>query len=606
MKPASVLGETSRTAEPWPVGNELRPVLEELPRRGVPGEPSFLANESAVHALLTHAPMILWAVDRTGRITRLEGAGLSVLDLHYGDGMGRTAFDRGLGAHLEGESLRRILERESVAFELELDALAWFDTRCEPLVGPNGEVDGAMGLSIDITARRRAERERDRHLRAVQRVLRGERAARRRALFLEQASRVLAGSIDQDQDATLLSIAHLIVPEIADGCVVDIVDARGAWRPVVAYRDAEREREVASIAQRVGHAPNTTLGRVATTGEPFFAPQLDAASGYRIAAPSEAARELLCKLQIASLVIVQIKARGRILGLLSLFTGRESERLLEQEDVEFASDLAVHAGLAIDNARMFGEQTLAVQRRDEFLSVAAHELRTPLTSVRLAVQMLARSRNDAALGASAPARETSSTLLKTAERQTLRLGQLVENLLDVSRIATGQLVMNIDPVDLSEVVRDAVASLPVDTGRNPTSAIELTIEREKPVIGNWDRVRLEQVITNLLSNALKYGRDEPVEVRVMATENVARLEVEDHGIGIDQEHQESIFDRFERAVSSRHYGGFGLGLYIVKQIVTALGGRIEVWSKLGAGSIFTVTLPLGGPPFRTDGPSRRS
>jgi PAS domain S-box-containing protein len=550
--------------------------------RARPDNDSHDAHDAQSHlrAILAHAPMILWAADRDGKVVLAEGKGLAALGVELAHGLGKSVDDWGLNEEHRG-AVRRALDGEAFVSETAV-ATRWYDTYFEPLREPSGSPAGTIAVAVDITARKQVEADRDRLFRAARRALLGEQAAVRRATFLAQSSRVLAGSLDQN--TTLASIAHLVVPEMADACVVDFADTKGSLVPVVTCRDPARRGELAEIARRFERGPNTVLGRVLGGGAPFYTPRLDAETAKLIA--PEIPYPLLERFGLASLVIVAMKARGRVLGLLTLCTRTDSGRQLEQDDVELASDLAVHAALAIDNARLYGEQTLAVQRRDEFLSVASHELRTPVTSVQLAIQALTRLNERSARADEPP---HVAAMLQTAERQSRRLAQLVENLLDVSRIATGQLSMQLDRVDFAELVRDTALTLAVDAVQ-ADCAIELDVEG--PAIGNWDRVRLEQVIVNLLSNALKYGRGKPVRLSLRTDGGVARLRVEDHGIGIARAAQATIFDRFERAVSARHYGGFGLGLYIVKQIVTALGGSIGVASEPGAGAVFTVTLPL--------------
>jgi signal transduction histidine kinase len=170
-------------------------------------------------------------------------------------------------------------------------------------------------------------------------------------------------------------------------------------------------------------------------------------------------------------------------------------------------------------------------------------------------------------------------------RQTDRLGGLVGNLLDVSRLAAGKLDLTPEKFDLVELVRDVAERL-----RDQASA-PFELRLDGPVVGTWDRLRVDQVITNLVSNALKYGRGKPVSLAAGARGNVAVVEVSDQGIGIAAADQKRIFERFERAVSPSSYGGLGLGLYIARQIVEALGGSIRVESTPGAGSRFIVELP---------------
>jgi signal transduction histidine kinase len=178
--------------------------------------------------------------------------------------------------------------------------------------------------------------------------------------------------------------------------------------------------------------------------------------------------------------------------------------------------------------------------------------------------------------------------LDIAVRQTHRLEKLIENLLDVSRIATGQLKLELEEFDVCDAVRDVVRRLGEDAER---AGCKLELHADKPAFGKWDRLRVEQVATNLFSNAIKYAAGKPIEISLESDANIARLRVHDHGIGIGPESISRIFDRFERAVSARHFGGLGMGLYITRQIVEAHGGAIFVTSELGVGSTFTVELP---------------
>ncbi|RJS21714.1 histidine kinase [Corallococcus sp. H22C18031201] len=235
----------------------------------------------------------------------------------------------------------------------------------------------------------------------------------------------------------------------------------------------------------------------------------------------------------------------------------------------------------------------AVHLRDEFLGIAAHELRTPLTSLQLQLQLLQRQLGP---GASLDTERVARGVASCA-RQTARLSQLMDSLLDLSRITRGRMELQLESLDLGEVVRELTRRFEAEA---QGTDVRLTVRASPGVRGHWDRLRLEQVVTNLLSNALKYGHGAPVDVRVDSDGAHAWLEVEDRGIGIAPEDAPRIFERFERAVSSRHYGGLGLGLFITRQLVEALGGHISVASTPGRGSTFTVTLPLAGPPRGPD------
>jgi PAS domain S-box-containing protein len=229
----------------------------------------------------------------------------------------------------------------------------------------------------------------------------------------------------------------------------------------------------------------------------------------------------------------------------------------------------------------------AVRQRDEFLSLASHELRTPLTALTLQLQSARRK-----LGASADPAVTKK--LDVAIRQGGRLGALIEELLDVSRIVSGRLRLHLDRFDLHELVRETTERL-ADFAARAGCAIEF--RSEGAVFGHWDRARIEQVLVNLLTNAVKYGAGLPIEVELHADHDAAEVRIRDRGIGIDADDQARIFDRFEQAVSPKHYGGLGLGLYITREIVHAHGGTVTVESSPGEGAVFRVRLPR-----ETEGP----
>jgi signal transduction histidine kinase len=223
---------------------------------------------------------------------------------------------------------------------------------------------------------------------------------------------------------------------------------------------------------------------------------------------------------------------------------------------------------------------LAVQVRDEFLSLAGHELRTPLTTLRLQVQAMLRLREKN----EPPARMQERLCL--VERSTHRLHALVDRLLDISQVAQQGVSLERRPCDLSHIVADVVARF-ADAG----AASQLEVSTPGPCVGNWDDVRIETVVTNLVSNALKYGGGRPVRVMVEDAGPHVRLTVQDQGIGIAEPDQERIFERFNRAASGRSYGGFGIGLWLVRELARAHGGRVELTSAPDRGSTFVVTLP---------------
>ncbi|WP_193349716.1 sensor histidine kinase [Corallococcus soli] len=246
-------------------------------------------------------------------------------------------------------------------------------------------------------------------------------------------------------------------------------------------------------------------------------------------------------------------------------------------------------GDVTEQLRLYRETREAVRVRDEFLAVAAHELRTPLAALRLRVQGTA-----AALKHSRQVEpERLERALVAADRQVQRLADLVEGLLDVSQLQSHAPRLNLVDVDLTQVVRDVM----VRTEEAATRAgCRLVLREATPMVGRWDALRLGQVVTHLLVNAVKFGPGKPVELEVQGDADTALLRVRDHGIGIAPDRVEGLFRRFERAVPTRNYGGLGLGLYRLHRIVEAHGGQVAVTSTQGQGATFSVHLPRSGPP----------
>jgi signal transduction histidine kinase len=250
---------------------------------------------------------------------------------------------------------------------------------------------------------------------------------------------------------------------------------------------------------------------------------------------------------------------------------RSAKRAAEGAAAEAASGLRA----ALEKARE------ALATRNAFLSAAAHELRTPLNTLQLQVQgflQTARAEGNGAI----------QGRLKRVQAQVDRLGKLVNDILDVSRITAGRLPLERADVDLVALVSEVVER---DREVLERALCELRVVATGPVVGRWDRQRLDQVVSNLLSNACKFGAEKPIRITIEGRERSARLVIEDQGIGISPEDSARLFRRFERAVSERNFGGLGLGLWLVRQIVEAHGGTVAVDGAVGVGARFTVELP---------------
>ncbi|XXF76743.1 ATP-binding protein [Myxococcaceae bacterium GXIMD 01537] len=414
------------------------------------------------------------------------------------------------------------------------------------------------------------------------RLLEETRQAQRRARFLARASRVLGLVLEPIR--ALEAVTRLAVPSLADWCAVDLVDEDGTLHRVTAlHRCPAKTRYVWELARRWPPAPEDPFGPglVLLTGQPSLNEHITDVMLARRARGPEHLRALR-DLAPTSCITIPLQAHGRTVGTLALVHA-ESQRHYQPSDLRLLMDLAGRIGLAVDNARLYRTAREAVHVRDEFLAVASHELKTPLTPLNLRLQALLRELD----GPLDPERLLGH--VKVLQRQTKQLGLLVESLLDVSYISTGTLRLDLEDVDLAQVVR-TVAGRYAGMAQRMNSA--LCLEVESPLVGRWDEERLEQVVGNLVANALKYGAGRPVRVRTEARRGWARLLVSDEGIGIAPENVRRIFDRFERAVSSEHFGGLGLGLYISRHVVEALGGTIRVTSEPGQGATFEVSLPL--------------
>lgn len=358
----------------------------------------------------------------------------------------------------------------------------------------------------------------------------------RHAVLLADASRLL---VSIDATAALEGVAHLLVTKCWEACAFDLFDNGVPVHRIAAARD--------SVDGCVPAIP-TPVASTRTELRPL---------GDQ--------RELLQ---------VPMLAAGRLVGMVGVISvGGRTER---EGMRDVLGEIARRCAVALENARLYERAQADIRAREEFLSVASHEIRGPVASIRLAVDAI-RS------GVGNPEK-----LVGVIEREERRLEHLIDELLDLGRAQSGQLHLELESVDLAVIAREVATRLATDARKTGSS---LVVRGEPTLSGRWDRLRVDQVITNLVSNAIKFCNGKPIEIALAMHDGRAIVEVTDHGVGIPVDKLTAIFEPFERAVPSRRYGGLGLGLYIVRTLVTLMGGAVSVHSAVNVGTTFTVELP---------------
>jgi len=420
-----------------------------------------------------------------------------------------------------------------------------------PIRDDAGRIVGASKIARDISERQ----------------LQNERTA-----FLAEAGKALAASLDYS--STLKTVASLAVPTIADWCAIDILDDGHIHRLAVAHADPLKSTFDSP------YAPDTVI----RSGRSVFVTDVIDDALVEAAAGDGDRLAFLRSMGLRSYVCTPLVAGGRTFGALTFATA-ESGRRLSERDVLFVEDVASRAALAVDNARAYEEARQASRLKDEFLATLSHELRTPLNAILGYIRMMQSG---------LITRDKQGKAIDTVARNATSLTHIIEDVLDVSRIISGKLRLDVQSVDVAHVVADAVESVqPAATAKG----VRITVvadPRSDPVAG--DPERLQQLVWNLLSNAVKFTpRDGQVQVRVQRADSRVNIIVSDTGLGIEPEFLPHIFERFRQADAgtTRKHGGLGLGLAITRHLVELHGGTIEAASDgLGKGTSFRVSLPI--------------
>jgi PAS domain S-box-containing protein len=436
----------------------------------------------------------------------------------------------------------------------------WFADKTVPVHGEGGELEEWIGTATDVHDRR---------------------IAQEGLKFLSRANELFASSLDYRE--TLRNVTFLAVPRIADWCAVDIVDSSGEApsRLAIAHVDPAKLALAEEFSRKFPPDPETSgVQRVMRSGKAELVPYITEemlAAGIR----SPEHLEMIQALGIMSYMIVPLRSRGAAIGAITFVA---SDRRFTEQDLTHAEELAYRASIAIENARLYSAAQAANRAKDEFLATLSHELRTPMTAVLGWARMLK-------LGLSEPEAQVA---IDAIEHSASAQAQLIEDVLDVSRIMSGKLTFKPRPTDLRTVAQAAITTV------HPAAAakgIEVltSIPPLVPAVAG-DEGRLQQIIWNLLANAIKFTkRGGTVTLRIVHSGSNLRLTITDTGEGIDREFLPYVFEPFRQADNSttRPHGGIGLGLAIVRSLVEMHGGRIEADSPgKDEGATFTLELPV--------------
>ena len=300
------------------------------------------------------------------------------------------------------------------------------------------------------------------------------------------------------------------------------------------------------------------------------------------------AQEYLERFRIHSLLSVPMRARDRVIGLATLFRDTTAAPF-SAEDRSFAEELLARVSLSVVNADLYAGARRAVQLREDFMAIASHELKTPLTPLRMQLQLLSHLLGRGDIQMAGPLERKLRDVVLDSDQQVARLTRLVEDILDSTRLSTGRLTLRFEDVELNHLVEQVIARVRAD---QPFARSPIEFSAGEPVHGSWDRLRVEQVVMNLLTNALKFGEDKPIRISCERVDGRARLTVADRGIGVAAVDHSRIFERLERAVPVSRYGGLGMGLFIARQIAEGHGGSLSIQSEIGQGAAFKLELPL--------------
>jgi PAS domain S-box-containing protein len=539
----------------------------------------------------------VFGLDVDGRCTFLNPAGAQLIGYSDDEVLGRdlrdvvavqTRTDPADGGYLEtsGFAGGPVARVEETLLTRQDGANVEAESLTSPII-EQGKVKGAVITLRDIGRRKAVERERIAHLEAEQALRERAEEAEKQAVFLAEAADLFATSLDYD--TTLESVSRLVVPKIADSCVIYLMDdASGAiQRLKPAHVDPKRQRILQEQFDR--YPPHLEslippVRRALLQGESTLVRSVDAADMKGVPG-DQSHQSVMGVVGLQSLIVVPMRARGRIAGAISIGVV-EPNRQFGPDDLRVAEVLVSRAALALDNARLYQQSQAAVSARNEVLGIVSHDLRNPLNAVRFGAQALLR--HWPPMGDGGLERNQLSAITKAADR----MHRLIRDLLDVAQIDVGRLAVEIEPIPAGILLEDAIELIHHSAAEK---SITVTCEAtgDLPLV-NADGVRILQVFSNLLNNAVKFSAaGSTIVLGAERQEGEVVFSVRDQGRGIEPDLIPHIFNRFWRARNDSREGA-GLGLAIARGIVESHDGRIWVESTVGTGSTFYFALPIAG------------
>ncbi|MBC7692881.1 MAG: PAS domain-containing protein [Methylotenera sp.] len=447
----------------------------------------------------------------------------------------------------------------------------WIRDRAFPIRDHQGEVHRIAGIAQDITDFKRTQLEQS---------------------LLSQATALF--SSERDFEKSFVQAAELMVPAFADWCVIDLKKPGGQLRRValVGRRELKSDRVVRTLLLQENPERHTPVSAQSIrTGLPELISRISPET-LRNIAQDELHYNAMTEFNPHSMLSVPFTCTHGVEGAITLFTS-ESGRVYDDRDLKSLQEIARRASIAADHACFQAEIEEAVRTRDQFISFVSHEIRTPMTALKMQVQMIQKLASTNCVR-SPENDQLLNQLAFKAQQQVDEMAKLVKDMFDISALKSGKLLFQNQRIDLVELVRETIERYRQGDLEN-ASQIEcgvISLRFETAVVGFWDKTRLTQVISNLIGNAIKYGKSRPIDITVEQKGSFACMTFRDHGIGISPKDVHKIFECYERGSTGMALAGMGLGLYIVRQIVHALGGQISVESELNVGTTFKVEIPL--------------